>query len=64
MAKDEAMSAYDKIFSDTANLLTALFAAAGKPDLADRVRPSTRKPGRTIADSAEDDTAEETLPQE
>jgi len=41
-----AMAAYDAAFSACANVLVALFTAAGRKDLADRVRPSRRHPGR------------------
>jgi hypothetical protein len=45
-ARDAAMAHYDKSFSRAANFLAALYALAGEPELADRVRPSSRSPGR------------------
>lgn len=45
--KNRAIEAYDQAFKLTANLFVALFTAAGRKDLADRVRPSTRRPGQT-----------------
>lgn len=45
--KNRAIEAYDNIFKLTANLLVAVFSAAGRQDLADRVRPSTRRAGQT-----------------
>lgn len=44
---NRAIAAYDVAFQATANLLVGLFIAAGRKDLADHVRPSTRRPGRT-----------------
>lgn len=43
--KNRAIEAYDQIFKLTTNLLVAVFSAAGRQDLADRVRPSTRRTG-------------------
>jgi hypothetical protein len=45
--KNDAMDAYDSAFSRTANLLVGLFTFAGESALADRVRPSARRPGQT-----------------
>lgn len=45
--KTKAVEAYDFAFRAVANFLTGLFAAAGREDLAKRVRPSTRRPGQT-----------------
>ncbi|MEQ1506789.1 MAG: hypothetical protein ABMB14_31470 [Myxococcota bacterium] len=50
-ARDAAMAAHDQTFSRTANLLVALYDFAGEPELADRVRPSVRSPGRLAADA-------------
>jgi hypothetical protein len=49
--KNAAMSAYDERFSRAATFLTGLFRLAGHLDLADRVRPSPRRPGQTEADA-------------
>ena len=46
-ARDEAMARYDRVFRSYASMLVMLFELAGKPDLADHVRPSTRRPGQT-----------------
>jgi len=48
--KNAAIAAYDESFSVAANLLTALLASAGQKELAGRVRPSTRRPGRTATE--------------
>jgi len=45
--KNARIAEYDRTFSLTANLLTALLEFAGKGDLADKVRPSTRRAGET-----------------
>lgn len=45
--KTKAIDAYDFAFRSVANFLTGLFAAAGRDDLAKRVRPSSRRPGQT-----------------
>jgi hypothetical protein len=50
VAKDQAIARYDRSFSDQAGLLSALLRAAHLDELADRVRPSARRPGQTIAD--------------
>jgi hypothetical protein len=50
-ARDGAMGAHDVTFSRVANFLTALYALAGEPELADRVRPSPRSPGRLAAET-------------
>ncbi len=58
-AKYAAIEAYDQSFSTAANLVGALLAAAGETELARRVRPSTRRPGRTSEEApAEGETAE------
>ncbi|MEO0323527.1 MAG: hypothetical protein AAF447_11265 [Myxococcota bacterium] len=45
-AKDEALARYDAVFTATASTLAALFQLAGESELARRVRPSRRRPGR------------------
>ena len=48
--KTAAMAAFDAAFTRTSTVTSALLAAVGEHELADRVRPSHRRPGRT-ADS-------------
>lgn len=45
LAKNEAMAAYDACFMSVARALESLFRMAGLGWLADRVRPSSRRPG-------------------
>ena len=49
-AKNDAITAYDRKFLRVARLAEALFHFAGMHELATRVRPSTRRPGRRRAD--------------
>lgn len=49
-AKNEAIAAYDRKFLRVARLAEALFHFAGLHELAERARPSTRRPGRRLAD--------------
>lgn len=44
-AKDTAMNANDTVFKNSANVMEALLILADRKDLADRVRPSPRRPG-------------------
>jgi len=44
-AKDTAMSANDTVFKTSANVMETLLLLADRKDLADRVRPSPRRPG-------------------
>ncbi|MEO0326106.1 MAG: hypothetical protein AAF447_24365 [Myxococcota bacterium] len=41
------MTHYDVVFRMYASTLVTLFEMAGERELADRVRPSTRRPGQT-----------------
>jgi hypothetical protein len=59
-AKNDAIAANDAAFTRMANFLSALFAAANRPELARKVRPSTRRPGRTAEPPEE--SPEPTLP--
>lgn len=45
LAKNEALAAYDACFMSVARALESLFRLAGLGWLADRVRPSSRRPG-------------------
>lgn len=50
-SKHQAMATYDQAFSGAAAALSALFVLADEPDLARRVRPSVRRPGRTAEEA-------------
>ena len=45
--KNTAIATYDTAFSRASKVLEGLFTLAGETALADRVRPSTRRPGQT-----------------
>lgn len=60
MAKDQALAVNDRTFSRGAAVIAALASAAGLEDLAAKVRPSGRRPGRTAAEDEEN--AEEAPP--
>ena len=49
-AKDKTVAEYDRTFSRIATLASAMLEIAGESELARRVRPSSRRPGRTVAD--------------
>ena len=49
-AKDKAIEANDVAFKGVANAMEGLLALAGRADLAVRVRPSARRPGRVAAE--------------
>jgi hypothetical protein len=59
VARQKAIAEYDDAFAETANLYDALFRAAGMDEIADRVRPSKRRPGRTATDEGEGDAPAE-----
>ena len=52
-AKDKAIEANDRTFTGVANVIEGLLTLANREDLADRVRPSRRRPG-TIEDEGEE----------
>lgn len=45
--KNAAIATYDTAFSRASKVLEGIFTLAGETALADRVRPSTRRPGQT-----------------
>jgi hypothetical protein len=53
LAKDEALAANDRSFSRGAAAIAALAAVGGLDDLADKVKPSGRRPGRTAVEDGE-----------
>lgn len=54
VARQKSIAEYDAVFAETAALYEALFRAAGMNEIADRVRPSKRNPGRTLANNEGD----------
>lgn len=52
-AKDRALASNDRTFTRGAGSLTALAAAAGLDELAAKVKPSGRRPGRTALEDEE-----------
>ncbi len=52
-ARDAAVAAYDATFAGVSRTLEGLLRLAGKVDLAAKVKPSSRRPGRTEADAGE-----------
>ena len=55
-AKNVAIKAYDDKFMDVARVAESVFRFAGMEELAKRVRPSTRRPGRRFEDVETDTT--------
>lgn len=58
LTKNEAIKDYDRMFLYVARVLEGLFNLAGMTDAAERVRPSTRRPGTRAADNAEPEEQE------
>lgn len=52
--RNQRMAAYDDAFAAWATSLAGLLRAAGKPELAARLRPSVRRPGQTASDVGEE----------
>lgn len=46
--KNQAIEEYDRVFTGVATSLAGLFTLTGEQELADKVRPSTRRLGQTI----------------
>lgn len=59
LQKNDAIKAYDRTFLYVARTIEGLFNIAGLHDAADRVRPSSRRPGTRAADEAEPADQEE-----
>ncbi len=57
--KTRAIAEYDRVFRGVATVFNGLLVLAGEDDLARKVRPSVRRPGRTV----EQAEAEETEPE-
>ena len=56
-AKNTALADYDRVFNGVAKMLEGAFILAEMDDFAARVRPSTRRPGRTeVAEEEEEPT--------
>jgi hypothetical protein len=49
-AKDAAMDSFDHFFSMGADVTSSLLRLGGMPEQAAKLRPSTRRPGHTVAD--------------
>lgn len=61
-AKTHAMADYEASFAGWATAFSGLLRAAGKPELAAKVRPSARRPGQT-AEAPEEEPAEPKTPE-
>ncbi|MCP3958042.1 MAG: hypothetical protein GY719_09335 [bacterium] len=60
-AKNDAIAAYDDTFLRVARLAESLFHFAGLHELAKRLRPSTRRPGRRLADEGPEPDSGDTV---
>ncbi len=58
--RKEAVKVYDVTFLRVARQFEDLCRLAGENDLADKVRPSTRRPGETVTEPADGEAAEAT----
>lgn len=50
--KNQAIEEYDRLFTGVATSLAGLFTLAGEQELAEKVRPSARRPGQTVDQAA------------
>lgn len=48
VARNQALGQHDRTFGDVATLVSAVLRMGGQTELAARVRPSPRRPGRTV----------------
>ncbi|MCP3959590.1 MAG: hypothetical protein GY719_17210 [bacterium] len=56
--RNRAIKEYDQMFGGIARTLESLYRLAGEPELADQVRPSVRRPGRTANAAKEEEASE------
>lgn len=54
LARNEAMDNYDRVFTRTARVIEDYFRLVGDDEMADRVRPSESRPGRTEEEPNDD----------
>lgn len=62
LAKNQAIDGYDRRFLHIARTVEGLFHLAEMKEAAERVRPSTRRPGRRAAEDSEPDEAASEAP--
>jgi hypothetical protein len=55
--RNNAIAGYDAVFGGIATALSGLLLIAGKPELAARVKPSTRRPGETAEEAGDNPEA-------
>ena len=62
VAKNQALAEHDRVFGDVATLVSAVLRMGGQTELAGRVRPSPRRPGRTVEVAEGEGEGEEVTP--